>query len=370
MYHNSMTEAFNTETLPSPEAIKQALPATPEQLAFIRNSRQQIAHILNGQDPRLLLIVGPCSIHDLQAAKEYAHKLQELHQRFADTFLIVMRTYFEKPRTILGWKGLVYDPHLNGSNDLASGLQHARELLLHLADIQLAAATEFLDPVTPHYFGDLISWACIGARTVESQVHRQLASGLPMPVAFKNSTSGNVEVAINGILSAKNPHATFGIDPTGRVSILRTKGNPHAHIALRGGESKPNYDPKSIGHTLDLLAKAGLPPRILIDCSHDNSCRKYEEQNTVFQSVLHQYLEGNHAIRGVVLESNLFAGNQQLHSDHSNLKYAVSLTDACLDWPATEELIQWAAKKIKTQVATDDDSDSKLFSLKELAGRG
>lgn len=337
---------MHIETLFPPEALKQELPLTARQAAFIKETRTHIANILNGTDPRLLLIIGPCSIHDIEAAKEYAYNLRQLAQSCADTFLIIMRAYFEKPRTVMGWKGMLYDPHLNGSDDIATGLRHSREILLHLADTQIGAATEFLDPVTPHYFGDLISWACIGARTVESQVHRQLASGLPMPVAFKNNTAGNIDVAINGILSAQSPHASFGIDATGRISILRTKGNPNTHIVLRGSENKPNYDAPSISLALDQLKKAQLPPRLLIDCSHDNSCRNYEEQPAVFLNVIQQYLAGNKAIRGLVLESNLFAGNQHLHPDRSSLKYAVSLTDACLDWPTTATLIRNAQKQV------------------------
>ncbi len=349
MPKDSAFNAIDIETLPSPATLRQQLPATHQQLAFIRDARSQIARILSGQDPRLLLIVGPCSIHDLPSAKEYALRLQSLNQRFAGTFLIVMRTYFEKPRTVRGWKGMLYDPHLDGTNDMAYGLRQARQLLLSLTDMQIAAATEFLDPVTPRYFGDLISWACIGARTVESQVHRQLASGLAMPVAFKNSTSGNIEVALNSILSATLPHAFFGTDNSGHIAIMRTQGNPHAHLVLRGGESKPNYDPQSIATILAQLEEAALPQQIVVDCSHDNSCRNYEAQTTVFKSVIEQHLQGNTAIRGLALESHLFAGSQHLSADNSKLQYAVSLTDPCLDWAATEALIGWAASRLENK---------------------
>lgn len=349
MPKNSAFNSIHIETLPSPAALRNELPASALQLEFIRETRAQISRILNGDDQRLLLVVGPCSIHDMASAKEYAVKLQDLQQRYANTFLIVMRAYFEKPRTGLGWKGLLYDPHLNGSNDMAFGLRHSRELLLYLADIKVPAATEFLDPAAPRFFGDLISWACIGARTVESQVHRQLASGLAMPVAFKNSTSGNIEAAVNGILSASCPHAFFGIDDTGSIAIMRTRGNPHSHLVLRGGEGKPNYDPASVSTILQQLKKAGLPQQIIIDCSHDNSCRKYEEQAVVFKSVIHQYQQGNTAIRGLLLESHLFAGSQHFSSDHSKLQYAVSLTDPCLDWNETEALVSWAAKLLQSK---------------------
>lgn len=338
---------LNTESLISPRALKEEFHLSPEQAVFIQESRRQVEQILSGDDRRLLLIVGPCSIHDTRAAKEYAAKLKALADQVSDSFLVVMRTYFEKPRTALGWKGLLYDPHLNGSHDISMGLRQARDLLLHLAEIQMPAATEFLDPLTPRFLEDLISWACIGARTAESQTHRQFASGLPMPVAFKNSTSGNIDVAINGVLSASSPHAFFGIDETGHVAIIRTRGNSHAHIALRGSEQKPNYDAPSIAMVLDRLKNARIPPQIIVDCAHDNSCRKYEEQTVVFESVIQQYLNGNDAIRGLALESHLFAGNQRFVSDTSKLHYAVSLTDPCLDWNTTEQLIRWGAEALK-----------------------
>jgi len=349
MTTNFAFNAHEIDSLPSPEVLQQELAATSHELAFVKNSRQQIANILDGKDQRLLLIVGPCSIHDPVAAQEYAANLQALSQEYSDIFFIVMRTHFEKPRTITGWKGLVYDPHLNGTNDMETGLRHARKLLLTLARMNIAAATEFLDPMTPHYFGDLISWACIGARTVESQIHRQIASGLAMPVAMKNGTSGNIDVAINGILTAQYPHSFFGINNKGHISTIRTKGNPHVHIALRGGESAPNYDSISINNALLQLKKAGLPPRLVIDCSHDNSCRNHEEQTTVFKNVIEQILQGNASIKGLVLESHLYGGNQHLTSDNTLLKYAVSLTDPCLDWQSTKQLISWAADKLSVK---------------------
>lgn len=339
-------EAVQIETLPSPQVIKNELPVFPQHTQFVANSRRQIERILNGEDNRLLLIVGPCSIHDTSAAYEYALKLHKLPDSVSKSFLVIMRTYFEKSRTALGWKGMLYDPHLNDSHDISTGIRQSRSLLLELAEMGIPTATEFLDPVIPRYLGDLISWACIGARTAESQIHRQFASGLPMPTAFKNSTSGNVDVAINGVLSASQPHAFFGIDETGHISIVRTKGNPYAHIALRGGDNKPNYDAQSIAHALAQLKEAKLLPRLIVDCSHDNSCRNYEEQSKVFQSVIQQYIEGNQAIKGLALESHLFAGNQRLSHDSKNLQYAVSLTDPCMDWEATEELILKAASQL------------------------
>lgn len=344
-------DAINVEPLPSPKALKQELPTNPTQIEFVHQSRSEIKRILDNEDPRLLLIVGPCSIHDIASAKEYAIKLRELSDRISKTFFVVMRVYFEKPRTALGWKGMLHDPHLNGTNDIHTGLRWSRELLLFLADLGIPTATEFLDPAIPRYLGDLISWGCIGARTSESQIHRQFASGLPMPVAFKNNTSGNIEVAVNGVLSATCPHAFLGTDDHGSISVMQTKGNLHAHLVLRGGDSKPNYDPQSISFSLERLKKLHLPLRLIIDCSHDNSCRQHEQQIPVFQSVIQQYMQGNTAIKGVALESHLFAGNQMLLFDKSRLQYAVSVTDPCMDWKTTEDLILWGKAALEKENA-------------------
>lgn len=353
-----MSKIFNmnspdSECLVSPYKLKQKWPLTANHLEFVHHSRQQIKNILDGVDSRLLLIVGPCSIHDIEAAKEYAIKLRQLADNISRSFFLVMRAYFEKPRTALGWKGLLHDPHLNGSHDMDAGLNFSRELLLFLADLGMPAATEFLDPITSHYLGDLISWACIGARTSESQIHRQCASGLPMPVAFKNSTSGNVDVAINGILAASCAHSFFGINEQGSMSVIRTKGNRHAHIALRGGESKPNYDADSIAYTIERLKKNHLPQHVVVDCAHDNSSRVYSRQIPVFQSVIHQYIQGNAAIKGLSLESNLHAGQQSLVMDKSRLRYGVSITDPCLDWLMTEELLCWGKVMIERQASVE-----------------
>jgi 3-deoxy-7-phosphoheptulonate synthase len=329
------------EFLPSPNELKHELPITPQQVEFIDNARSQIVQILNGEDPRILLIVGPCSIHDITAAKEYAIKLRQLIDRLSHTFFILMRVYFEKPRTVLGWKGLLYDPLLDGSYDIETGLHWTRQLLLDLAELQIPAASEFLDPLSPSYFDDLISWACIGARTAESQMHRQMASGLHMPVAFKNSTEGSIEGAVNGILAAASPHSFLGVEENGRLAVKHTLGNPHGHLVLRGGKRKPNYDAHSIAFALESLQKAHLPPRLLVDCSHDNANRNHEQQVHVFQSVMAQRTEGNISIRGVSLESNLYAGSQTLSGDALMLQYGVSLTDPCLDWTTTEQLILW-----------------------------
>lgn len=324
----------------SPITLKRELLAYEHHLHFVHEARKQIARILDGTDPRLLLIIGPCSIHDVKAAKEYATRLKTLAEAVSSSFFIVMRTYFEKPRTTLGWKGMLYDPHLDGSYDMAAGIRLARELLLDLAEMQIPTATEFLDPAAPPFLSDLISWSCIGARTAESQIHRQFASGLPMPVAFKNNTCGNVDVAIHGVLTAAVSHTFLGINDIGQLSTMTTNGNPYAHIALRGGGQAPNYDEKSIARTLALLRKHALPERVIVDCAHDNSNRCHEQQSTVFKSVVEQYLDGNEAIRGLALESHLFGGSQPMAADKSQMQYAVSLTDPCLDWESTERLVR------------------------------
>jgi 3-deoxy-7-phosphoheptulonate synthase len=341
----------SVQPLPSPHDLHNSLPISATQKSFVDKTRTTIQQILDGKDNRLLLIMGPCSIHDITAAKEYATLLRNLMASIGDIFQVIMRVYFEKPRTGLGWKGMLNDPFLNGTHDIATGLHWTRQLLQELADREIPTAAEFLDPSSAHYFGDLISWGCIGARTSASQTHRQMASGLPMPIAFKNSTDGNVDIAINGVIAASMPHAFIGPDFMGRISTLKTCGNPYGHIVLRGSKSKPNYDPDSINRTIKKMQRAQLPLRLLIDCSHDNSLRTAERQNTVFQSVIHQIVEGNRNIRGFLLESNIFEGKQFLGNDPSVLKYAVSLTDPCLGWTSTERLIRWGYDTIKREYA-------------------
>lgn len=331
----------------TPNELKTRCPLRTEQKMFIEKSRQEIIQILDGHDSRQLLIVGPCSIHDLEAVKEYAMKLKRLSAEVSDHFLIVMRAYFEKPRTVLGWKGFLYDPLLDNSNDIEKGLLLTRQFLLELVELEIPAAAEFLEPASSSYFDDLIAWGCIGARTCSSQTHRQMASGLPMPIAFKNTTEGNVDAAIHGIISCAQNHGYMGINPEGKISILQTKGNRQGHLVLRGSDSATNYDADSIAEALKILKKYHLPLRLLIDCSHGNSNRSYEQQTLVFQSVIEQILQGNEAIRGVLLESHLNPGNQPMSGQATQLKYAVSLTDPCLDWTTTEELIQWASQKIQ-----------------------
>lgn len=337
----------DSEPLPSPSEVLKKLPTSSSQTHFIQEERKIIQNILNGEDSRQLMIVGPCSIHDVHAAKEYAGKLLELAREISDTCHVVMRVYFEKPRTTRGWKGFLYDPFLDGSYNITAGLTLARQLLLDLAEMGIPTAAEFLDPLSFYYFGDLVSWGCIGARTTSSQTHRQLASGLPMPIAFKNSTDGNIDVAINGIICASEPHTFIGMNASGQVSSVTTAGNPCGHIVLRGAENATNYDPQSIMHALNLLEQARLPQRLLIDCSHDNSFRQYKQQQNVFQAVINQIIEGNQNIRGILLESHLFPGNQPFVTNPTQLKYAVSVTDSCLDWPTTEHLLLWGHKRLK-----------------------
>lgn len=334
-----------TPLIPPQEVLKKH-PATPKIYSFVESSRQTIRDILDFKDPRFLLIVGPCSIHSFREAKEFGLRLKDLIEETKQTFFIVMRTYFEKARTSLGWKGFYYDPYLDGSNQVTQGLTLARQLLLFLAEQSIPTACEFLDPSLSLYTGDLISWGCVGARTAASQIHRQMASGLPMPIAFKNTTEGTIETAVNGILSAMQPHTYVGINYEGLMAIQHTKGNPYAHLALRGGETGPNYDPESIGKGLELLKKARVNEAVLVDCSHDNSDKRQSLQPNVFHSLIGQYLEGNQNIRGAMLESYLLEGNQTLSK---TLKPGISITDECLSWEKTENLIRWADLKLKNE---------------------
>lgn len=336
---------------PDPRQLHIEYPLSARQQAFVTRMRTQVRDILDGIDHRLLLIVGPCSIHDSDAALEYASKLQVLSQSISQKFLTVMRFYFEKPRTVMGWKGLVSDPYLDGSHDISAGLKLTRTLLLQLAELELPVASELLDPLSAHYFGDLITWGCIGARTVESPLHRQMASGLPMPIAFKNTTGGDVKAAANGILAALQPHTFVGVNRSGRLATIKTSGNPYGHMVLRGGKERPNYDAASIEQALQYLVKLGLPARLIVDCSHDNSGRNYLQQPAVFQSVVNQVLQGNKNIRGLLLESHLNEGSQALSLCRSQLRYAVSITDGCLDWESTQELILWGHALLGRMIA-------------------
>jgi 3-deoxy-7-phosphoheptulonate synthase len=325
--------------LATPNELRARLPQTPATQKVVLNSRQTIADILDRDDPRLLAIVGPCSIHDLTAAADYARRLQKLAKEIEDSVFVVMRVYFEKPRTALGWKGLINDPHMNETFRVDEGLHMARKFLLDVAHMGLPAGTEALDPLTPQYIGDLISWTAIGARTTESQTHREMASGLSTPVGFKNATDGDIEVAINAMRSAQSPHHFLGFTDDGQPAVFGTSGNSHPHLVLRGGRT-PNHDRESIQGAEATLRKASLPASIIVDCSHGNSEKKPERQAIVLRDIMDQVATGNSAIVGFLLESFLEPGSQPLTSDLSKLRYGVSITDACIGWETTESLLR------------------------------
>ncbi len=332
--------------LPAPTLLLHEIPRSERQEEFVAETRDAIRRILRHQDERFLLVVGPCSIHDVRAGREYAERLRGLMDRVGQKVLLVMRCYFEKPRTSLGWKGLIMDPHLDGSNDIPGGLRLARQFLREVIDLGVPTATELLDPITPQYIADLICWSAIGARTTESQTHRQMASGLSMPLGFKNCTSGRVAPAIHAIQAARQPHTFLGISGDGVASSVTTRGNPDCHLVLRGGESGPNYGPEHVAEAERKLEAAGLDRSILIDCSHGNSQKDYRRQPDIFRCVVQQRLDGTRSIVGAMLESNLKAGNQPFPSPTGTLQYGVSITDACIDWPTTERLILEAADRL------------------------
>ena len=332
--------------LPSPAELLSEIARTPEQVAFMADSRNQIRDILNGDDQRFLLICGPCSIHDTKAGIEYAKKLAKIAEEVKDKIYIVMRVYFEKPRTTTGWKGLIMDPQLDGSDDIPEGLRQARLFLREILDIGLPTATELLDPITPQYIADLISWSAIGARTTESQTHRQMASGLSMPLGFKNTTTGDLTAAINAIKAAKQPQTFLGVSEQGVASAVSTSGNPDCHIILRGGDRGPNYKASDVADTAALLEKQGLYPAVMIDASHANCGKDQEKMPSVFQEIVRQRSEGNTNIIGAMLESNLVAGNQSFPQPLEDLIYGKSITDQCIDWDTTKSLIQEATSKL------------------------
>lgn len=325
--------------LSSPEEIISSVARSELQTSFVDQSRTEIENILDGEDKRLLVIVGPCSIHDRESALEYAQKLAKLREEVNDKLMVVMRVYFEKPRTTVGWKGYINDPYLNDSFRIDEGLRLARSLMLELLELGLPIGSEALDPVTPQYLSDLVSWSAIGARTTESQTHREMASGLSSPVGIKNGTGGGLDIAINALKSVSQPHHFLGVNREGRCAIFETRGNKYGHIVLRGGKT-PNYDAESIKHARETLKAAGLNETIFVDCSHGNSKKDYRNQPEVFRSVLAQRVSGDDSIVGVMLESHLKEGSQSL-SD--NLEYGVSITDSCISWESTEELIREAA---------------------------
>ncbi len=329
--------------LMSPRELKTALPLSDQAAETVLNGRRTVQRILRQEDPRLLVVVGPCSIHDPLAAMEYARRLKALASELSEHFFFVMRVYFEKPRTTIGWKGLINDPHLDGTYDISTGLRIARRLLVGINDLGIAAGTEFLDPIVPQYLADLISWAAIGARTTESQTHREMASGLSMPVGFKNGTDGTLQTALDAMLSARHPHAFCGIDPDGCTSVVQTTGNPDGHVVLRGGRARTNYDAASIADAAAHLEKAGLPPTLFVDCSHANSGKQHARQEAVWQNLIAQRAEGCAPLIGVMLESHLEEGSQPL-KDVKNLKYGMSITDACLGWSVTERMLRHGAE--------------------------
>ncbi len=347
-----MAETFNTNVrsetvLISPQNLREQLPTSPEADRFVYESRQVIQNILDGKDHRLLVIVGPCSIHDIELAKEYAKRLKVLHDQLSESLYIVMRVYFEKPRTSIGWKGLINDPDLDDSCNIEKGLAKARELAVWLAEYGLPAGTEALDPISPQYLSDLFAWAAIGARTTESQTHREMASGLSMPVGFKNGTGGGLKMAVNAIQSAQASHKFLGMNTDGQVTIIETAGNRFGHVILRGGK-QPNYDSVNVRLCEDALTDGGIEPNIVVDCSHANSYKKFELQPLVADNIAQQIMNGNKSIMGIMLESHINEGKQSFPAPDKidQIKYGVSLTDGCISWEATDILLRNLSDKL------------------------
>ncbi len=336
--------------LMTPEQLKTEFPLSVEQEAQIAHARQTISDIIAGRDPRLLVVCGPCSIHDPEAAIEYARRFKALAAEVSDSLYLVMRVYFEKPRTTVGWKGLINDPHMDGSFDVEGGLKIARRLLVELVNMGLPLATEALDPNSPQYLGDLFSWSAIGARTTESQTHREMASGLSMPVGFKNGTDGSLATAINAMRAAAMPHRFVGINQAGQVCLLQTQGNPNGHVILRGGKA-PNYGPEDVAKCEKEMAQAGLNPSLMVDCSHGNSNKDFRRQPAVAESVVAQIKDGNRSIIGLMIESNIHEGNQSSEQPREAMKYGVSVTDACISWETTEALLRELDKDLRGHLA-------------------
>jgi 3-deoxy-7-phosphoheptulonate synthase len=348
--HATTSDLHVVETRPlvPPVVLHRDLPLSDRAARTVQQARQAIQAILHGRDQRLLVIVGPCSVHDVAAAQEYAAFIAEARERLRAELEVVMRVYFEKPRTTVGWKGLINDPHLDGSYDINTGLRRARGLLVHVAEMGLPAATELLDPVVPQYIADLISWTAIGARTTESQTHREMASGLSMPIGFKNGTDGSVGTAINAVEAASRPHHFLGINREGYASIITTTGNPDGHLVLRGGKQGSNYHLEAIEQAASDLAAAGLPSRLMVDCSHGNSNKDYRRQAEVADQVADQVATGSRHVMGVMLESHLVAGNQKISADLSQLTYGQSVTDACIDTATTAEVLEGLAAAVRS----------------------
>ena len=331
--------------LKSPRVIKDEFPMREESNRTVVEGRRTVRRILKREDPRVLVVVGPCSVHDPKGALDYARRLVKLRDELQDRIFIVMRVYFEKPRTTVGWKGLINDPHLDGSYDIESGLKQARRLLLEVNELGLPAGTEFLDSIVPQYIGDLVTWAAIGARTTESQTHREMASGLSMPVGFKNGTDGSLQIALDAMHAARTPHSFLGVDQDGFTAIVRTKGNPFGHVVLRGGRLKTNYDEQSIAEATAALQKAGQDQVLMVDCSHANSNKQHRQQEEVARVVVEQRARGNKALIGLMVESYLEEGNQPV-TNRAELKYGVSITDACVNWTTTERMLRDAHAKL------------------------
>jgi 3-deoxy-7-phosphoheptulonate synthase len=339
------------DVLISPADLKTLMPISEAAKKTILNGRETVNNILSRKDPRLIMVIGPCSIHDVDAAMDYAKRLKVLADKVSDSIVVVMRVYFEKPRTTVGWKGLINDPHLNGSFQIEEGLKIGRQLLLDISELGLPTATEALDPISPQYLHDLISWSAIGARTTESQTHREMASGLSCAVGFKNGTDGSLTVAINALQSVSSSHHFLGINDNGQVSVIRTKGNPHGHVVLRGGGGKPNYDSVNIALCEQELRDGKVAGNIMVDCSHENSNKNHELQPLVLENISNQIIDGNCSIIGLMIESNIGAGNQKINDDRSKMEYGISITDKCIDWETTERVLLDMDTKLKDTLA-------------------
>ncbi|WP_096085870.1 3-deoxy-7-phosphoheptulonate synthase [Agaribacterium haliotis] len=342
---------ISTETLITPEALQADIPLSEKAARVVTEGRESVRAILDRKDPRLMVVIGPCSIHDTEAAIDYAKRLKDLADKVKDSLYIIMRVYFEKPRTTVGWKGLINDPYLDDSFKIQDGLHVGRKLMHDISEIGLPIATEALDPISPQYLQDLVTWSAIGARTTESQTHREMASGLSSPIGFKNGTDGSLTVAINALQSVSSSHRFLGINREGKVSIVHTAGNKYSHVVLRGGGGKPNYDAVSVAVAEKELDKAGVSRNIMVDCSHANSNKNHELQPLVFDNIANQILEGNESIIGAMIESNISPGNQKINADLSKMEYGVSVTDACIDWETTEKSLLDIAEKLKPVLA-------------------
>ncbi len=352
MYKTQDLHVVENRPLLAPKQILEKLPLTDTAAALVAQTRDHIRNIMHNEDRRLLVIVGPCSVHDVEAAYEYARQLVKLRERFADQLEVVMRVYFEKPRTSIGWKGLINDPHLDGSYDINEGLQLARKLLLDLAELGLPSATELLDPITPQYIADVIAWTAIGARTTESQTHREMASGLSMPIGFKNNTNGNLQAATNAMLAASQPHHFLGINTSGHASIVSTTGNADGHLVLRGGKQGPNYEAAHVESAAKVLAAENLNPRVMVDCSHANANKDHNRQVAVSENIAEQIAKGSQHLMGIMIESHLIAGKQPIPEQLGDLVYGQSITDACVDIETTATMLETLAIAVKKSVAT------------------